>query len=176
LFITWCCTSKQETCVVSCFYPLVSSVTITSIVPCPIYVQVACISVFICPVPFHNGICVQKTGQNFDHYFKALYVHRHIAEKVTRKLHFLRKRTVWEIYCSKQLWKVISISANQDVCLRFFLLTYRWKFALWEIFQADSKKANIIVSFSSRPLFPRSKIRGIHCIGCWVGSRAGLDA
>jgi hypothetical protein len=33
-----------------------------------------------------------------------------------------------------------------------------------------------MVSFKTRPLYPRERASVIHCIGGWVGSRAGLDA
>jgi hypothetical protein len=33
-----------------------------------------------------------------------------------------------------------------------------------------------VVSFTSRPIYPRERAPGTHWIGGWVGSRAGLDA
>jgi hypothetical protein len=33
----------------------------------------------------------------------------------------------------------------------------------------------IVVSFTPRPLYSRGKSPGTHCIGGWVGPRAGLD-
>jgi hypothetical protein len=33
-----------------------------------------------------------------------------------------------------------------------------------------------VVSFTPWPLYPREKSRRNHCIGGWVGPRAGLDA
>jgi hypothetical protein len=32
-----------------------------------------------------------------------------------------------------------------------------------------------VVSFTSRPLYPRERASGTHCIGRWVDPRAGLD-
>jgi hypothetical protein len=32
-----------------------------------------------------------------------------------------------------------------------------------------------VVSFTPRPLYPRERALGIHCIGGWVDPRAGLD-
>jgi hypothetical protein len=33
-----------------------------------------------------------------------------------------------------------------------------------------------VVSFTSRPLYPRGEAPGAHCLGGWVGRRSGLDA
>jgi hypothetical protein len=43
----------------------------------------------------------------------------------------------------------------------FFDLSTRWR---W------------VVSFTPRPLYPRVRVPGTHCIGGWVGPRAVLDA
>jgi hypothetical protein len=32
-----------------------------------------------------------------------------------------------------------------------------------------------VVSFTPRPLYPRERAPGTHCIGGWVDPRAGLD-
>jgi hypothetical protein len=32
-----------------------------------------------------------------------------------------------------------------------------------------------VVSFTPRPLYPRERASGTHCIGGWVDPRAGLD-